>query len=145
VASPHDCVREVLNGIDRLSVAADQHAEVGPGARDRDDLVVLLDVDPSSDTDPVHDPRHESSRLRGQLGLVDRLRHCSARRDRRDDLRRRETDPEQTSLALGHDLEVHGRLVQARVLLLELSKRSPLGLADRLAGRLDRDLLRFHF
>ena len=62
----------------------------------------------------------------------------------RDHLRGREADTEQTALALGHDLEVHGGLVESRVLFLELPQRCPLGLADRLAGRLDRDLLRGH-
>ena len=53
-------------------------------------------------------------------------------------------DAEQTSLALGHHLEVHGGLVETRMLFLEVPQRRPLGFADRLAGRLHRDLLRGH-
>ena len=38
------CVREVLERIDRLAVATDEHAEVGPDTRERDRLGILVDV-----------------------------------------------------------------------------------------------------
>src|SRR5262249_26771655 len=55
----------------------------------------------------------------------------------RDDVRRREPDPEKASLAFGHHLEVHLFPIEPRYELLELAERGPLRLADRFAGRLD--------
>ena len=54
-----------------------------------------------------------------------------------DDPGRRVAHTEQPALALGDDLEPNGALVEPRMELLELAERSPLRLADGLAGRLD--------
>src|SRR6266542_3781869 len=45
-----------------------------------------------------------------------------------------------TSLSLGDDLEANRGLVETGLLPLELPQRRPLGLADRLAGRLDLEI-----
>src|SRR3954451_12384369 len=49
-------------------------------------------------------------------------------------------DAENAALALGHDLELHRRLVEPGMPPLELTQRCPLRLADRLAGRLGRQV-----
>jgi hypothetical protein len=55
-AAEDDRVREVLDRVDRLAVAADQHAEVVAVA-DREDLLVrLLDLDRAAHADLVGDP-----------------------------------------------------------------------------------------
>ena len=138
--APHDRVREVLHRVDRLTVAADQHAEIRPGTGHGDHLVRLVEVDPRRDTDAVDDAGNEGTHLGRELRLVARTGRDGVRVDDRDHLRRGEAHAEQAALALGHDLEADRRLVDAGVLLLELPQRSPLGLAHRLTGRLDLNL-----
>src|SRR6478736_3045764 len=140
MTSPHDGVREVLDRVDRLTMAADEHAQVHTRARDRDGFVTLLHVDVRAHSDSVHDSGDELPRFCGELRLVYRLGLLLRRRvggDGRYLFRRREADTEKPALALRHHLEAHGRLVETRLLLLELAQRRPLGLADRLAGCLD--------
>src|SRR4051812_18684897 len=60
----------------------------------------------------------------------------------RDDTGRLVADAENAALALGHDLELHRRLVEPGMPPLELTQRCPLRLADRLAGRLGRQIPR---
>src|SRR5262249_22285927 len=45
------------------------------------------------------------------------------------------------ALALGHDLEAHGRLVDARIEPLQLAERLPLRLAHGLSGGLDPEVV----
>src|SRR5207302_9377952 len=53
---------------------------------------------------------------------------------------RRVADAEEPTLAFGDHLEPHRRLLEPGIALLELTQRRPLGLADGLARRLDRQL-----
>src|SRR5205085_8943853 len=74
-----------------------------------------------------------------QLALVSRLSR-RVPRYRSEHARRRVADAEQAALSFRDDLELHGRLVEARLALLELSKRGPLCLANRLPCRFDLQL-----
>ena len=58
----------------------------------------------------------------------------------RDDPGRLVADAEDPALAFGHDLELHRGLVEAGMAPLELAQRGPLRLADRLPGRLGREV-----
>src|SRR5580765_3247299 len=85
----HRRVREVLDRVDRLTVPADQHPQVGPDARDGDRLVAFLDVDLRVDTVPVDDALYELPRFRREIALVvrrddGRHRRNRIRRDGRD-------------------------------------------------------------
>ena len=62
----------------------------------------------------------------------------------RDHLCRSESDAEQTAFAFGDDLELDRVLVEAGRETLELTKRRPLRLTDRLTGRLDAKHLVAH-
>src|SRR4029077_11044293 len=59
----------------------------------------------------------------------------------RDNARGRVPDAEQPSLALGHDLETHRRLVERGMPLLELPQCRPFRFAHGLARRFDRQLV----
>ena len=63
-------MREVLDRVDRLAVAADQHAEVVALA-DRAELVLTLpDRDGALHADLAHDPLHQLTQTSRVLALV---------------------------------------------------------------------------
>ena len=81
----------------------------------------------------------EPSRSSCSTGADGRLR--SRREGRGDDPRRGGADAEQPAFALGHDLEPDRVAVEAGREALQLTDGRPLGLTDRLALRLDGDLV----
>ena len=146
MTAERDRVREVLNRVDRLAVAADQHAQVGTGDGERDQLVLLTRVDPARNPDRRGDPLDELAHLSRERALLARLGSSHVVRHRRHHPRRRVTDPEQSPLPLGEHLEPHRRLVQAGLHLLELPEGGPLRLPDGLSRRLDLEIAqRFAF
>src|SRR3954453_23547546 len=141
----HRRIREVLDRVDRLPVPPDEHAEIGTVTRQRDRLVVLVRRDVRVHADAVDDALHELARLRREVALIvwhhgRSLFGDRAGGDRGDHAGRREAHSQETTLTLGHDLEANSGLVQPGLLPLELPQRRPLGLADRLSGRLDLEL-----
>ena len=89
------------------------------------------------------DPLEQLAEVGREIALVTGRRSRRRFRNRRgvhrrDHTRRRVADAEQAALPLGEHLEAHGRLVETRRELLELTQRMPFRLADGLPGRLDR-------
>src|SRR6266566_58625 len=115
LAAVDDCVRQVLNRIDRLPVLADQKAEVTAGERGGQRLLVLLDRQPRMHPDLANDAIEELADGGGKLALVDSLAdfiRIVVRSNRRDHAGRSKTHTEQAALALGDDLELDRRLVE---------------------------------
>src|SRR5581483_5944317 len=138
LAAPvRDRVEEVLDGVDRLPVTADQKPRVGRRARRGERLLVFAHVHTRLDAERTGDAHHQPAHLGCRVALVDRRRRDGVRGQQGDHARRGIADAEQAALALGDDLELHRGLVQPGMAQLELAQRRPLRLADRLAGRLD--------
>src|SRR4051794_24074644 len=135
-------IHQILHRVDRLAVAPDEQRDIRSGTRDRDALVALAHIDMRLYAERTEGAHHETARIRGLLALLERERLRSLFRKMRDHARRLVPDAEQPALALGHDLEPDGRLVERGVAQLELPQRRPLRLADRLSRRLDRRLRR---
>src|SRR5437868_5669218 len=63
VGSMDDRVDQILDGVDRLAVPADEEPRVGRAARNGDRLVVLLDVEASLDAERRRDLAEQAADL----------------------------------------------------------------------------------
>ena len=137
-----DRVREVLDRVDRLAVLPDEERDVGATGS-------VTVTTPSRSRAEIETSAPMAAAMRSTIsfgvlaalvrfGLVGSAL-AGRRRDTRDDPRRGEPDAEQPTLSLRDDLELHLLAIEAGNARLELAQRSPLGLADGLAGRLDGD------
>ena len=70
LATRDDRVDDVLHRVDRLSVPADQHADVATDALDMHAVGVLANLDPAVHAELGDDPLDERAHVGGQLALA---------------------------------------------------------------------------